>query len=175
IDPSFNTLHEMETLFGYWVRMTAAGTLQYPTTAGDQILDIGYSRSPAPNLQYPISNLRQAERAAGVTATQAWVNFYGSAPLPAGTTVLAVDPNGAVCGATVVTTEGQYGLLACYGDDPTTLEDEGAQAGDVIQLVVDGQMLGKGTWTAHGDRQWRPLGKVDLWQLYLPLIRKGSR
>ncbi|MCG2738731.1 MAG: proprotein convertase P-domain-containing protein, partial [Syntrophaceae bacterium] len=41
IDPSFNTLHEMEPLFGYWIRMTQGGTLQYPTT-GDQILDIGY-------------------------------------------------------------------------------------------------------------------------------------
>ena len=180
IDPSFNTLHEMETLFGYWIKMAQAGTLTYPAT-GDQILGSGYSRSPAPNIQYPISNIRQAERSAGVTPTHTWVNFYGTAhasggaPLPVGATVLALDPDGVVCGATVVTTEGQYGLLACYGDDPTTLEDEGAQPGDVIQLVVDGQMLGKGTWTAHGDRQWRPLGKVDLWQLYLPLVRKGNR
>ena len=75
----------------------------------------------------------------------------------------------------VVTAEGQYGLLACYGDDPTTSEDEGAQPGDTIQLIVDGQVLGMDTWTAHGDRQWRPLGKVDPWRLYLPLIRKGDR
>ena len=76
-----------------------------------------------------------------------------------GTMVLALDPKGAVCGATVVATEGQYGLLACYGDDPTTSEDEGARPGDTIQLVVDGEVLATGTWTAHGDRQWRPLGK----------------
>jgi len=90
------------------------------------------------------------------------------------TTVLALDPDGVVCGATVITTEGQYGLLACYGDDPTTPEDEGAQPGDTIQLVVDGQVLGGGTWTERGDLLWRPLGKADLWQLYLPMIRKGS-
>jgi len=30
----------------------------------------------------------------------------------------------------VVHTEGQYGLLACYGDDPTTPADEGARAGE---------------------------------------------
>lgn len=28
IDPGFNTLHEMDPLFGYWIRMTQAGTLQ---------------------------------------------------------------------------------------------------------------------------------------------------
>ncbi len=180
IDPSFNTLHEMEPLFGYWIRMPQAGTLQYPTT-GDQILDIGYSRSPTANTQYPIPNIRQVERSAGVTPTNTWVNFYGTVhgedgvPLPVGTTVQALDPDGVVCGATVITTEGQYGLLACYGDDPTTPEDEGAHPGDIIQLVVDVQVLGTGTWTAHGDRQWRPLGKADLWQVYLPLTRKGAR
>ena len=116
-----------------------------------------------------------------MTPTHTWVNFYGSAylpdgtPLPVETTVRALDPDGVVCGATVIHTARQYGLLACYGDDPTTSEDEGAQPGDTIQLVVDGQVLGVGTWTARGDRQWRPLGKADLWQVYLPLIRKGTR
>ncbi len=180
IDPSFNTLHEMVSPFGYWIKMALSATLQYPTTVGDQALDIGHSRSPTPDTQYLISNIREAEQAAGVTPTHTWVNFYGPAhlpdetPLPVGTTVLALDPNGVVCGATVVTHEGQYGLLACYGDDPTTPEDEGAQAGDTTQLVVDGQVLATGTWTAHGNRQWRPLGKADLWELYLPLIRKGE-
>ena len=94
----------------------------------------------------------------------------GGTPLLLGITVLALDPDGVVCGATLVATAGQYGLLACYGDDPTMPGDEGAQPGDIIQLAVDDQILGMGTWTAHGERQWRPLGEVDLWQLYLPLI-----
>ncbi|MBC8422436.1 MAG: hypothetical protein H8E01_00235 [Chloroflexi bacterium] len=82
-----------------------------------------------------------------------------------GATVLALDPDGVVGGAAVVTHEGQYGLLACYGDDPTTPEDEGAQPGDTIQLVVDGQVLGMAVWTAHGDL-WRvPLGPAGLWQV----------
>jgi hypothetical protein len=180
IDSSFNTLHEMEPLFGYWIRMTQAGTLTYPATGGEQVLDIGYSPSRS-NIQYPISNMREAERATGVTPTNTWANFYGPAhlpdgsPLPVGATVLALDSDGVVCGATLITHEGQYGLLACYGDDPTTPEDEGAQPGDTIQLLVEGQVLAVGTWTAHGERQWRALGKVDLWQVYLPLIRKGNR
>jgi len=172
IDPSFNTLHEMEPLFGYWIKMAQAGTLQYPTT-GDFRFSIADLRLK--------DNLIENRKSEIVNPTTAWVNFYGTAhqgdgtPLPVGATVLALDPDGVVCGATMVTTEGQYGLLACYGDDPTTLEDEGAWPGDTIQLVVDGQVLGMGMWTARGDRQWRPLGKVDLWQLYLPLVRKGSR
>ncbi len=172
IDPSFNTLITMEPLFGYWIKMTETDTLIYPATAG-QVSDIGDS-------QYPIANIRQAERAAGVTPTHNWVNFYGTAdasdgtPLPVGTTVLAIDSDGVVCGATLITTEGRYGLLACYGDDPTTSGDEGARPGDTIQLVVDGEVIGRGMWTEHGGRQWRSLGKVDLWQVYLPLIRKGS-
>ena len=39
LDPTFNPLHTMETLFGYWINMTQAGTLRYPTTGGGQMLD----------------------------------------------------------------------------------------------------------------------------------------
>ncbi len=106
------------------------------------------------------------------------MNFYGPAhrpdgtPLPVGTTVEVVDPDGIVCGAAVVTHAGQYGLLACYGDDLTTMEDEGARAGDTVRLVVDGQALGTAVWTAHGERQWVPLGPAPVWRVWLPLLRK---
>lgn len=86
----------------------------------------------------------------------------------------AIDPDGVVCGAAVVHTEGQYGLLACYGDDPTTPKDEGAQAGDVIRLVVNGREMASGTWTVHGGRQWVPLGPVQLWQVWLLLVEVGD-
>jgi len=165
IDPSFNTLHTMESLFGYWIRMTQPAMLQYPTT-GDFRLPIADLRLNALTIENRKSQI--------ANPTNTWVNFYGPAHLPVETVVQAIDPNGVVCGATVVTTQGQYGLLACYGDDPTTPEDEGAMPGDTIQLVVDGQVLGMGTWTAHGERQWAPLGKVEVWPVYLPLIRKGE-
>jgi hypothetical protein len=75
---------------------------------------------------------------------------------------------------TVVTTEGQYGLLACYGDDPDTPADEGAAPGETIRLVVAGQTVGTGTWLAQGERQWTPLGKVTLWRTYLPSLEHGA-
>jgi hypothetical protein len=177
IDPSFNTLHEMTPLFGYWIKMAQEGTLQYPTTSQGNFGELRGTQGNASASESP-PTCTEFHR---VPPTSTWVNFYGTAhlpdgtPLPVGTEVLALDPDGTVCGATVVTAEGQYGLLACYGDDPTTPEDEGARPGDIIQLVVDDQILGMGTWTAHGERQWRPLGEVDLWQLYLPLIERGNR
>ena len=125
-----------------------------------------------------MSTIRHVESGARVHSTPTWVNFYGPAhredgtPLPVGTAVLALDPDGVACGATMVTTEGYYGLLPCYGDDSTTPEDEGAQAGDIIQLVVDGVVLGEGTWTAHGERQLVALGGLgpSASTLYMPLI-----
>ncbi len=185
LDPSFNTLTTMEPLHGYWIKMNQAGTLRYPATGDrpnelgtgleirDQRLETGQtslardSRSPIPNLQSPISNL---------SPTHTWVNFYGTAhwpdgtSLPAGATVQALDPDGVVCGAAVITTEGRYGLLACYGDDPTTPEDEGAQPGDTVRLEVAGQELGAAAWTEHGARQWVPLGPATVWKVWLPLV-----
>jgi hypothetical protein len=186
IDPSFNTLHEMTPLFGYWIKMNQADTLQYPTTSQGNPATVSKT-----TLRADSGELRGTQGTASATEstqsstefhrvppTSTWVNFYGPAHLPdgtllpVGTTVLAVDPDGVVCGVTVVTTEGRYGLLACYGDDLTTPEDEGARPGDIIQLVVDNQVLGMGTWTAHGERQWRPLGAVEVRRVYLPLISK---
>ena len=187
IDPSFNTLHEMTPLFGYWIRMAQTGTLQYPMTSQGNFGELRGTQGNSGELRETQGNSGGAESPPSspkflqVPPSSTLVNFYGTAqlpdgtPLPVGTTVLAVDPDGVVCGATMVTHEGQYGLLACYGDDPTTPEDECARPGDIIQLIVDDQILSMSTWTAHGERQWRPLGKADQWQLYLPLIERGNR
>jgi len=40
--------------------------------------------------------------------------------------------------------------------------------------VVDGRLLGTGVWTAHGERQRVWVGRGTLWDVYLPLIRKGG-
>jgi hypothetical protein len=59
-------------------------------------------------------------------------------PLPVESCVLAVDPDGVVCGAFLVASPGAYGPLIIYGDDPATPEDEGALPGDTIHFTVDG-------------------------------------
>lgn len=190
LDPSINTLHTLKPLHGYWIKTTQADTLQYPVTGGG--FATADRRPPTPEetaLAERVAGIRQAERGAGVRPTYTWVNFYGTVHTPTGlstglvdgapstaeATVQALDPDGVVCGAAPIIDASRYGLLACYGDDPDTPEDEGARQGDIIQLVVDGQVLGTAVWTAHGDLTEVNLGAETIdrpWQVWLPVIRK---
>jgi uncharacterized repeat protein (TIGR01451 family) len=161
LDEGYNTLAYLAPGYGYWISATEALAFAYPTTGVTNTLPITATRAArarAAGAQY-------AEWLAGVQPTYAWMNYYGTLSLPDGTpvptetVVLAVDPQGVVCGATMVWEPGQYGLLACYGDDPETGADEGAQPGDVIELFAssdgtqpDGQFIGVGLWTGHGNR-----------------------
>ncbi|MBU4511606.1 hypothetical protein KJ830_11255 [bacterium] len=115
-------------------------------------MDIGYSRSPVPNIQYPIPNTREAERAAGVTPTHTssdelhptpwFVDFLGEhstlhgQPLPVGAVVRAYDPSGVLAGRAEVTLSGWY-LLPVYGDDLVTELDEGVESGDSITFTIN--------------------------------------
>ena len=178
LDSSYNTLEWMKPGYGYWIKMVETATLQYPLTQSS-ITETARSLTTGDAVRAADSDLALTEAANDVTFTDSWVNLHGPAndeagtPLSVGTTILALDPDGVVCGATSVAVEGQYGVLPCYGDDQTTAEDEGADPGDVIQLVVDGQVLGRGIWTAHGDRQLAPLGRLP-YALYLPLVIRGG-
>jgi hypothetical protein len=97
---------------------------------------------------------------------------------------LALDPQGAICGATATWEPGQYGLLACYADDPNTPADEGAVPGDTIRLVVgEGSppapgswVVGEGTWTGHGARQQVPPVRLPKNRTgHLPLLKARRR
>ena len=186
LDPSYNTLRWMAPNYGYWISATQAITLQYPLTTLTDTLRITDTLA----YQDRLAAIRVAEQAAGVQPTYEWMNFYGKPVLldgtaiPTGTVVLAVDPQGVICGATTTWEVGQYGLLACYRDDPDTDIDEGATPGDVIRLIIStdgihaaGQVIGTGTWTAPGARQQVP-GEAPpemSHRTYLPLLlREGS-
>lgn len=110
----------------------------------------------------------------GVTPTNTWINPYSTnstlagQPLPIGTSVAVFDPQGTQCGEFTVNITGWYGLMACYGDDGTTPEDEGAalhfkindQAAIAEAITRNGTPVAPGTavtWTQHGD----------LWQVNL--------
>jgi uncharacterized repeat protein (TIGR01451 family) len=161
LDESFNTLSYMAPGYGYWISAAQALAFAYPTTDITGTLPLTATRAARARA----GGVRHAEWLAGVQPTYQWASFFGEltladeSPLPAGTIILAVDPQGVVCGATIVWEPGQYGLLACYGDDPGTGADEGARPGDVIQMFVssegtqpDGQFIGAGLWTGHGNR-----------------------
>ena len=53
-----------------------------------------------------------------------------------GDEVAVYDGSGILCGRFLVDSEGQYGPLIVYGDDPITPEDEGASAGEVLTFRV---------------------------------------
>ena len=155
LGPSYNTLRWMAPGYGYWISATQAITLQYPLTGITETVPMTTTRMARERL----NSVLMAEWEAGVQPTYEWMNFYGRLNLPddtvapTGTVVLAVDPQGAICGTTATWKAGQYGLLACYRDDPDTSTDEGALPGDSIRLVVssdgkhaDGQVIGTGTW-----------------------------
>jgi len=132
---------------------------QEPLSAGPMdavLLDVEDSNFPM--LSWPGPRLQVTM---AVTPTNEWVNFYGtnstlnSSLLPVGAVVTAYDPDSVQCGEFVVTTAGQYGVMAVYGDDDLTPEDEGAEPGDVITFFVNGiQAAAMGPdapeWTSSG-------------------------
>jgi hypothetical protein len=168
LPPQMNTLFNLEPKHGYWIKMLEDATLTYPTVQGAQV-------------QEPEGSRRQPT---SVRPTHQWVNFYGldvrldGQPVAPGTVIQVYDPDGVLCGEAMVTKAGHYGLLAVYGDDLTTPEDEGASPGDTLTFTLNGQpatMSHEAVWTAHGD-----LVPVNLeagvtgrpWRVWLPVVRK---
>jgi hypothetical protein len=58
-------------------------------------------------------------------------------PVPAGTVIEAYDPDGALCGNYTVIVTGRF-VFNCIGDDPDTVDDEGAVSGDTITFYMNG-------------------------------------
>lgn len=91
---------------------------------------------------------------AQVIPTTTWTDFQSNSstangvPLPVGSIVQAFDPQGIMCGEFVTHTEGSYGYLHVYGDDPTTPGvDEGAVTDDTITFRIQGvEAIGVGVW-----------------------------
>ncbi len=75
--------------------------------------------------------------AGAVQPTNSFANLYGVQSLSTGSTIAIYDPGGALCGATTVANANSWGIVPCYGDDSTTIADEGAQAGDLLSFKVD--------------------------------------
>ena len=93
--------------------------------------------------------------------TYSWVNAFSSEsvfngiPLPIGSVITAYDPGGVLIGRTIVTSTCEYGAMAIYMDDPSTMIDEGAVEGDVLKFKINGftaVVLGPSNpiWTENG-------------------------
>ncbi len=105
------------------------------------------------------------------------VDVYGTAtfqgePVKPGDVILAFDPDGVLCGVFYVQTEGQYGFLHVYGDDPTTPEDEGCDLYDPITLLVNeypAQTLGPEYAVWNGNNNLRHVNLAAVAQDTVPL------
>lgn len=74
-----------------------------------------------------------------VCAFQGSASTFQGRALLAGDAVEAWDPDGVLCGAWEVATEGCYGPMTVYGDDATTpAVDEGAEEGDTLRFTING-------------------------------------
>jgi len=58
-------------------------------------------------------------------------------PVQPGDVIEAWDPRGFLCGQFFVTTEGTYGAMAVYGDDPETAEADGFEDGEAVTLTLN--------------------------------------
>jgi uncharacterized repeat protein (TIGR01451 family) len=183
LDASYNTLAWLRPSAAYWISATQAITLEYPpASAWWDTVPI----TATPTITQALASLirlakvRADEEAAGVLPTYNWANLYGQVYLPDGSpapisSTLTVLADGSPCGATRTTEAGQFGLLACYGDDATTPAVDGALPGASLTFLLDGaaveaypirfngQPAADGQpvrWTGHGDRWELALGKA---------------
>lgn len=119
-----------------------------------------------------------AARGSSVTPPRSWIDLCGmqasfaGVPIPPGAVVVVSDPQGTRCGEFWVEFAGIYGVMPCYGDDPTTDSDEGPLPGERLSFTINGTaatpqpVARNGTAVPAGTLvTWTQSG--DLWQVDL--------
>lgn len=72
------------------------------------------------------------------TVTPVFMFLYGYGTLDVGDEIAVYTLDGILCGKAAVTEPGQYGLMAVYGNDPFSGEKDGAEAGEILRIEVNG-------------------------------------
>jgi hypothetical protein len=72
------------------------------------------------------------------TVTPVFMFLYGYGTLEAGDEIAVYTGDGILCGRSTVSDPGQYGLMAVYGNDPFSGEKDGADAGEILRIEVNG-------------------------------------
>lgn len=148
--------HRTQALFGFLALVVPAAVLVLALTVR---MGVAYPASPLPVHTGRISSLGATSI---ITPTNEWVNFYSQASyyygqlLPVGAVVRAHNPRGVQAGEFVVTTQGWYGLMLVYRDDPYTPEDEGLRPGEEVSFTINGMPARPDgpddpIWTSNGD------------------------
>ncbi|MCK4605652.1 MAG: T9SS type A sorting domain-containing protein, partial [candidate division Zixibacteria bacterium] len=146
-DDIHNTLLEMSSCHGYWVKVAQGGQLIYP----------GPIPAPAPQVR---ANLMAAKGVPGLIPTTGWMNLYAhellldGAPVPAGATITAHTGDGKLIGSFAMEQDGLFGFMPVYADDPATDVTEGARQGEAFHLQVNGvRTMEEFVWTGHAQKR----------------------
>jgi hypothetical protein len=75
---------------------------------------------------------------------------FNGQPVAVGSIITAYDQSGVLCGIDTVESEGEFGYFSVYGDDPNSIEDEGADPGEEIVFKINGK-----TADVTGDNIWQ--------------------
>ncbi len=128
--PEYATLTEMAPKFGYWLNMDSDVMLVYPG-AGPLV---SFKQIPV--------RMNMAAKQNAVAASRIWVDAFSrqltldGLTISGGTQIKAITSDGLVVGAGTVATDGKFGFMPIYGDDPMTDAIEGPSSGQTISFVV---------------------------------------
>ncbi len=91
-------------------------------------------------------------------------------PLVPGDVIIAIDPDGVICGVTAVETDGEY-LIHVLGDDPNTEMDEGAEPGDEITLYYncDCPLIAPQQWSPFDNNLFDAAFDCSIDSIVIPL------
>lgn len=146
---NFNTLEEMMSCHGYWLKVSTDDLLIYP--GGDIV--------PTIAREMPHAAAARMTAATDVNSTIAWVNLYSrdltvnGRMVKSGSTIEAISPNGTKIGSFRVQRDGQFGFMPVYSDAGLNETVTGLKPGDKFSLRIDGVEVNETiTWTTTGDR-----------------------
>ena len=135
-----NNLEYTDDRLGYWFKMSAADVLN---ASGGTAKVVAHSADPFTD--------------GALSPVYDFLGLYGrltvdDEPAQLGTQIEVVDGGGNLAGRFEVREEGYYGFIPLYRDDPSSAVDEGADTGEWLSIVVDGQATGQHVqWTSFGD------------------------
>ncbi len=93
-----------------------------------------------------------------VVPTPEWADYAGTAafcediPATAGSVINVLDSDSVLCGSCMVDSDGLFGYIHVYGDDPNTVTDEGAETGDTLIFLLNGHRTAQDSllpWTGN--------------------------
>ncbi|MBK7142411.1 MAG: T9SS type A sorting domain-containing protein [bacterium] len=146
----FNTLEEMMTCHGYWMKLSTDDVLIYPG---------GETPVLTTAIESPYAAAARVSAATDVNTTIAWVNLYSrdltvdGRTVKAGSSIEAYSLSGTKIGSFRMQRDGQFGFMPVYSDAGLNENITGLKPGEKFTLRVNGEDVNETiVWTTTGDR-----------------------